>query len=275
VEKGHSFLKVPKGHIGYLKFGEGEQLLIALHGFSDQAILFRNLESALAPHYTVYAIDLPFHGQSVWEVEHFLPEDILLIVEQILQLENKDQFDLMGYSMGGRVAQMILPNIIEQVDHLYLIAPDGIATILLFDFARIPIFTRRWLQAWLKKPERFFRFIQLLKKRGWLSPFLHDFAYHHFRTPERRQRLFGSWASVQQFRFVPQHIKDLIQQHQLPTDLYFGVRDEVIKPSAGKWLSEGVSNIRLHLLDEGHLLVDEELNLLLAEQLSDSSFRKK
>ncbi|MEM1326449.1 MAG: alpha/beta fold hydrolase [Bacteroidota bacterium] len=268
----YSFLDVPKGRVSYIKFGEGERLLIALHGFSDQAKLFLNLESSLSSHYTVYAIDLPFHGGTEWTTEDFVPEDMLLVVQQILELSGRDHFDLMGYSMGGRIAQMILPQIIDRVQHLYLIAPDGIATILMFDFARIPLFTRRWLQAWLARPERFFQFIHFFKKRGWLSPFLHDFAYHHFRTPERRQRLFGSWASVQQFRFVPQQIKDLIRDYQLPTDLYFGVRDEVIKPSAGQWLSEGVPNIDLHLLDEGHLLIDEELNTLLTKQLGDPTF---
>lgn len=267
----YHYFDLPKGKLSYLKFGKGKRLLIALHGFSDQAILFKALEESLSPHYTVYAIDFPFHGNTVWNAAYFESADVLLFIERILQDFDTKRFDLMAYSMGGRIALKILPELMGQLNHLYIIAPDGIGTKWMFDVTRLPFFTRRLLQRTLQQPQWFFTVLSFLKKRKILTTFLHDFAYNHIKTPERRKRIFGTWASIQRFQFAAKDRKALLVNHQLPTDVYFGIRDEVIPIRIGEWLSEGVATIRLHRLEEGHLLVDQQLNALLKEQLNEMS----
>ncbi|MEM0994093.1 MAG: alpha/beta hydrolase [Bacteroidota bacterium] len=264
----YHYIRHPKGQVAYLKFGEGKETLIALHGFSDRANFFEALTEALAPHYTVYAIDFPFHGATKWEADFFDRQDIMDIFQALLAETTSRKFSLMAYSMGGRITQVILPDIIADLNHLYLIAPDGIDTKWMFNVNKMPTWSIRLIRKWMNRPASFFRILKWLNQKGFLSRFLHDFAYNHLKTPERRDRLFGTWASVNQFRPNPESTKELLRTSQLPTDLYFGERDEVIPPRIGVWLSDGLPNVQLHILDEGHLLLDQELNDLLCEQLS-------
>lgn len=265
----YQYFQHPNGKIAYRQFGEGKELLIAIHGFSDRASLFDVLKEGLGKKYTVYAFDLPYHGQTEWEKEDFGQEDVLSMIRLILKKENKERFALMGYSMGGRIIQVLLPEIINQVIHLYLIAPDGIDTKWMFNVNQFPIFVRHYLHSALSRPERFFRLLHWFYDKKIITKFIHDFAYNHLKTPERRHRLFCTWNAIHHFKTHPKKFKQLLQKHQLPTTLYYGRRDEVIQASSGVWLSEGLTHVSLHLLDEGHLLIDQGLNQLLDQQLNN------
>ena len=256
------------GKIAYRQFGEGEKLLIAIHGFSDRANLFDALKEGLGKKYTVYAFDLPYHGQTEWEKDYFDRSDVQHFIELILAKENKSQFALMGYSMGGRIIQVLLPEIIEKVTHLYLVAPDGIDTKWMFNVNQFPMFVRHYLRRALRKPERFFRMLHWFYNKKFITKFIHDFAYNHLKTPERRHRLFCTWNAIHHFKTNPKKFKQLLQKYSLSTDLYYGKRDEVIQASSGEWLSERLPHVHLHLLEEGHLLIDQALNQLLDQQLN-------
>lgn len=264
----YQYLDHSKGKVAYLKFGKGQEPLIALHGFSDRGRLFENLEEGLGGKYTVYAIDFPFHGSTKWQTDFFEPKDVLEIIQLLLEKAQSERFSLMAYSMGGRVTQVILASILPQLNQLYFIAPDGIDTKWMFDVNRVPFWSIQIMKRWLRRPETFFKLLRWLNKRGFLSKFLHDFAYSHIKSPERRMRLLCTWASVKRFQPEPDETKNLLRESRLPTRLYFGKRDEVIPPRIGVWLSEGLPNVELNLLNEGHLLIDQELNDLLKEQLT-------
>jgi len=271
----YQYFQHSNGKIAYCQFGEGEELLIAIHGFSDRASLFDVLKKGLRNKHTVYAFDLPYHGQTEWKKDHFDKEDVLDMIQLILEKEKQQQFALMGYSMGGRIIQVLLPEIVERVTHLYLIAPDGIQTKWMFNVNQFPIFIRRLLQRVLRKPERFFRLLHWFYQKQFITKFIHDFAYNHLKTPERRHRLFCTWNSIHYFKTNPSKFKKLLQSYQLPTYLYYGKRDEVIQVSSGQWLSEGLPRVSLHTLDEGHLLIDQSLNQLLDQQLNSQAVSSK
>ncbi|MEM8526552.1 MAG: alpha/beta hydrolase [Bacteroidota bacterium] len=264
----YRFFSHQNGKIAYRKFGAGEELLIAIHGFGDRSSLFDVLEDGLGKKYTVYAFDLPYHGQTEWNKEYFDKVDVLSFIELVLEQEQRQEFALMGYSMGGRIIQILLPKIISQVTDLYLIAPDGIETKWMFNFNILPPFVRRVFQRLLQNPERFFKIIGWIYERKFVTKFIHDFAYNHLKTANRRHRLFCTWNALHHFKTKPKKFKKLLRAHQLSTNLYYGKRDEVIRASSGEWLKAGLLNVQLYLLDEGHLLIGEKLNQLLHQQLN-------
>ena len=55
--------------IHYLSMGSGKQILIALHGYGDNAALYKVLLPSLGNRYTIYAIDLPYHGRTRWAAD--------------------------------------------------------------------------------------------------------------------------------------------------------------------------------------------------------------
>jgi 2-succinyl-6-hydroxy-2,4-cyclohexadiene-1-carboxylate synthase len=77
----------------------GGPLLVALHGFTQTSSSMAPLTSILAENRTVVALDLPGHGTST-AVSADLEETASLVVEAA----GGEAFDLVGYSLGGRVA---------------------------------------------------------------------------------------------------------------------------------------------------------------------------
>jgi pimeloyl-ACP methyl ester carboxylesterase len=253
--------------INCVKFGQGAQLLVALHGFGERGSMFQVLEPALGNIYTIYAIDLPYHGRTIWNKNRYDREDIFGIVQAILTHENKERFTLMGYSFGGRLSQFVYYEFITQIDKLYLFAPDGLEKNRFFERSRIVRRIKHLFIRVLNKPTWIFHLLRVAYRIGIISKFKHDFTYNHIKTQERRDRIFNTWTSMEEFISDPVHFKSTIVTQKTPVEAYFGTRDEVILAKYGEWLAAGVPNIEFFLLEEGHLLVDKQLNALLQARL--------
>jgi 2-succinyl-6-hydroxy-2,4-cyclohexadiene-1-carboxylate synthase len=84
--------------LGAERAGDGA-LVVVLHGFTQTASSMRPLAEQLAASRSVLSVDLPGHGASA-EVSGDLDETAALVVESA----GGEPFDLIGYSLGGRVA---------------------------------------------------------------------------------------------------------------------------------------------------------------------------
>lgn len=266
------FLSYNNSEVEYIKYGNGEKLLIAFHGFGDSAWLFKVLEPALCEKYTVYALSFPYHGNTKWASELFSKEDICAIIYKIMKTENKERLTLMGYSMGGKIVLNLVPILSEILDKLYLLAPDGIKTHVLYDVHLLPnwfVSSVKWL---MSKPKYFFKVVKFFHKNGMLSKFLYDFTKNHFSTQEQRQRFFNVSQSLQD-SFEPniKKIKKIINEKNMEVEMYFGKRDQVISPEAGTIFSKGLNNCNFQLLNKGHLLIDRDLIEILKKTAGTSS----
>lgn len=242
-----------------LRFGQGPNLLVALHGFGDRARLFAILEEALTERYTVVAIDLPFHGQTTWPHRTFSKADTLALVRQIMEREGKDRLALMGYSFGARLAQAMLPDLLPQLDKLYLLAPDGIRTKGMGAAVRTPMWMRVLLFHVLKKPQWFLALLRAGSRLRVVPPLILNFLSFNLTRPERYQRAFGCWFALDSF-YLPRHrIKAIWRDSGLPVDIYFGTKDEMIHYKTVKKMVEGVRNVRIFRMKAGHRLIGENL----------------
>jgi len=261
------FLEYGNSKIHFLKFGNGGKLLIALHGFGDQASVFFPLEPALKKDYTVYAFDLPFHGQSQWQSDSFSKGNMLDIFKLILKREHKTRFELMGFSFGGRIILSSLLEIIPKLDKVYLIAPDGVQTKRIFNAILVPVWLRRLIKKQIDQPEWVIKILEKAYQVGLLSKFNFSFVRHNIATKKRRERIFNTWISLSDFRVDLKKTRNILKEHSIPTELYFGKLDKIIPLEVGEKLSKGIPNIRLNVLEEGHLLLNEKLNDLINDQL--------
>jgi pimeloyl-ACP methyl ester carboxylesterase len=62
------------------------------------------------------------------------------------------------------------------------------------------------------------------------------------------------------FMVKPERFKTELIRSAIPTDIFFGTHDDIVPLSSGHWLAENAPNIRLHVLAEGHKLVNERLS---------------
>lgn len=256
----HSFyLDHNNARVHCLQFGQGERLLVALHGFGDRARLFAILEAALSERYTVVAIDLPFHGQTTWPYRSFSKADLLAVVRQIMARQGRDRLSLMGYSFGARLVQAMLPDLLPQLDKLYLLAPDGIQTKGMSIAVRTPIWVRQLLFRMLQKPQWFLHVLNAGRRMKLVPPLIVHFLSFNLTRTERFNRTFGCWFALDSF-YLPRHrIKAIWRESGLPVDIYFGTKDEMIQYKTVKKMVEGVRTVRIYLMDAGHRLIGEDL----------------
>ncbi|GAA4830263.1 alpha/beta hydrolase [Algivirga pacifica] len=265
----NGFLTLPDGTIEYIKHGEGKPLLICLHGFGDSAKLFSVLAPTLQKRYTVYAISLPFHGKSTWKKKQFTLNTLIEVIELIKQKEKQERLSIMGYSLGGRSALMLVPHYYKLLDHLYLCAADGIKTHRLYDFAQLPHWFSVIVPIVMRSHKLMFWLVGLAYRKQWISKFLYDFTYNHFNTKEQRRRFFGCTTFVKSSRNMNlEQVQAYLNKEKVPVDLYFGKRDEVILMEGAQEFEKAVDGATLYTLDKGHLLIDEDLMLLLEKQLN-------
>src|SRR5215212_9172852 len=96
--------------------------LVLLHGFTGSAATWRPLITTLPPHFRTIAPDLIGHGRSDsplnadrYRMEHCVAD--LLALLDVLEIERAD---VLGYSMGGRVALQLAAAAPERVGALVL-----------------------------------------------------------------------------------------------------------------------------------------------------------
>lgn len=255
------YLNYKEDKIHCLRFGQGEKLLVAIHGFGDRARLFAILEEALAARYTVVAFDLPFHGQTEWSGQTFSKNDTLAIIQMIKDREGHDRLSLMGYSFGARLVQAMLPDLLPQLDKLYLLAPDGIQTKGMPMAVRTPMWVRRFLFRILRNPKWFLTLLKFGSRFNVVPPLILHFLSFNLTRPERFRRTFGCWLSLRSFYLRRRNIRAIWRESGLPVDIYFGTKDEMIRYKTIKKMVEGVPNVRVYLMNAGHRLVGEDLNV--------------
>ena len=258
-----TFLDHPFGRVHTLRFGQGNQLLIALHGFGDRARMFAVLEEALGKNYTVVAVDWPFHGQTEWSKDTFTKEDLLGIIRQILSDNDKKRFCLMGFSFGARLSQAMLPELSGQLDKLYLFSPDGVKTKGTTMAVHTPMWVRRFLFRILQRPGWFVWLLDTGRRLRLVPPLIHHFLTNNLTRPERLQRTFGCWLAMDSFYLRRRDIKNVLQKTGIPTDVYIGSNDRYLSQQALIKLYGGIPTVRVFTLDEGHRLVGEDLRDLI------------
>src|SRR5688572_12937046 len=91
----------------YETFGSGKTPLLAFHGFGTDSNLFRVLEPSLGKRYTVYSLNLPFHGLSQVDaktISHGVTQrQMKKFIEDFLVHIKAADFSLLGYSIGGKI----------------------------------------------------------------------------------------------------------------------------------------------------------------------------
>lgn len=119
-------VEVAGTRLRYVQVGDGDRAVVLLHGFGgDKDTWLFNLD-ALAEGRTVYALDLPGHGESGKEVADGSVAGLAATVSGALDALGIDRVDLVGHSMGAAVAMAVAAAAPGRVRSLALLAPAGL-----------------------------------------------------------------------------------------------------------------------------------------------------
>jgi pyruvate dehydrogenase E2 component (dihydrolipoamide acetyltransferase) len=119
-------VEVAAGALRVLEQGEGDEVVVLLHGFGGELGNWMFNAEALAAGRRVLAIDLPGHGGSTKDVGAGDLDALTDAVTQVLDARGIERAHLAGHSMGGLVAGALAVRAPERVATLTLIAPVGL-----------------------------------------------------------------------------------------------------------------------------------------------------
>ena len=252
------FVSAGSQKLHYIKWGSGSRLLLAFHGYGNDASIFRLFEPYLSTQYTILSFDLPHHGESKWTADSPLSKKDLAAMAKGLMAEYKvDKISLLGYSMGGRVCLTLMEQMPESIARAVLIATDGLATDYIYSFFTRTFIGRKIFRNLLDKPGRYLRFIDWLKQKKLLDETRHKFVMKYIKTGQNRAFLGQVWPGMSQLRPLYAKLKAGIKKYHIPVSLVMGAHDRIMPPSRAQRFKKGLDTVQVYVLDKGHRVFDE------------------
>lgn len=264
------YLDISGGRVFYQKMGNGFKSLIAFHGFADHAGMFESFAETLGKHYTIYAIDLPFHGKTQWSQTDYSPKNINAIIVAVLKKANCLSYDLLGYSLGGTIILSMLGQFDEVPERIFLLAPGGIKVKGLSSGISIPLWGKRVIYKLTKNPNWLIVLVSFLTKIGLLNSFYIRYIKAQMRLPEKHQRLFYTWYALSFFKVKTAKVLEVVTKQKIPVTILLGNRDKIIDGAAIKGAFGQQSFFTIINIEQNHLMLNELVARVLAENVITS-----
>lgn len=122
----YEFADTPAGKLRYAKRGSGGETTVLIHGFGGDLDNWLFNIDALAEKATVFALDLPGHGQSVKALANPGLTAMTAALNGFLDKLGVASAHLVGHSMGGAIAMQMALDHAKKVKSLTLICPSGL-----------------------------------------------------------------------------------------------------------------------------------------------------
>jgi len=251
-----AFIAYKSSKIHYIFFGAGKKLLLCLHGYNGSCFSFNFLQNDLPEEYSLVALDLPFHGKTIWnEGLLFEMSDLLAIIEKITihHFPGIKKYLIMGFSMGGRLALSILQHIPQRIERLILLAPDGLKVNAWYWLATQSLAGNKLFDFTMNNPRWFFYLLRFAYKAGIINHSVFKFSEYYIQNEPFRRQLYETWTCMRKFKPAIPAIKRSIRKYDIKTRLLYGQYDRIIVHSRGAIFRKGIeAHCDLKILDCGH-----------------------
>ncbi len=237
----------------YYKYGVGPKALLLFHGYGQDHTAFESWTEPLKNEYTIFSFDIFLHGQSTWADSQALEkEDWKNVIELFLREEKLTEFELAGFSMGGKFAFSTLESFPEKTKRMILIAPDGIKVNFWYRLATYPVAMRYLFESFVSKPKLFFSLARFLQSIGIIDKYLLRFVTLQMDTEEKRKRVYFTWIYFRHLKFEMKSIADLLNERNIPLKIIVGRYDKVIPVRDMQRLLKHVPHGQLQIVETGH-----------------------
>jgi pimeloyl-ACP methyl ester carboxylesterase len=260
-----AFISYRSSNIHFLYGGRGNKLLVCFHGYGEGADSFSFLEKHAGDEFTIYAIDLPFHGQTDWkEGLNFTHIDLQQIIYEIFLRDNIRnepglRFSVLGFSLGGRVALSLYQAWPVHVEKMVLLAPDGLTVNFWYWLSSRTWAGNKLFAFTMKYPGWFFGFLQVMNKLRLVNASVFKFVNYYIGQKEARLLLYQRWTTLRRLKPNLKRIKSFIRQQQTSVRLVYGRHDRIILPIRGEKFKTGIEEYcDLTIIDSGHQVLHEK-----------------
>lgn len=249
-----NFFMYKNAVLHFIKRGTGAKTLLAFHGFGQNGSVFSELADTHGREYTIYSFSLFFHGKSTWGYgeEPLEKEFWRSCMESFLTDHNIDRFTVAGFSLGARFALSLVEGFTNRIDHIYLLAPDGIKTSFWYSLATYPILLRKIFKSMILHPNRFYSLAKSMEKLKLMDKGLLRFATSQMNSEEKRSRVYYSWVVFRHLSISCPLLIRKINDHGIRVTLILGEYDKVITVGNVSRSLKGIQKLKMVILKTGH-----------------------
>lgn len=250
MQKTYSYSKTTT--LEYYLFGTGSKILVCFHGFNETPKHFSFLANTLT-NYTIVSISLFYHGNSQRLTHNYLKiKEWEPIITGLLDELNITRFSILAYSMGGRFATCTFQKLHHRINHLILIAPDGIIKRFWYEFATSPIGLNRLFRFFMYNPYVFLKFIKVLEHLRLMNSSTSKFAMNQLSQSNQRMQVYKCWMAFKHFIIKPIPLAKLINMSKTRCVFIFGKYDKVIPFEQHKKFLKLAHSSKSYVLENGH-----------------------
>lgn len=267
-------LSFNQSKISYIRWGKGDKMLIALHGYGESGGHFRFLADEMPDDWSVIAPDLPYHGNTDWKEEsNILTSTFDEILTEILREEgfSGQKFNILGYSMGGRICLHYTQDYPQNIESLSLVAPDGLAVNPWYWISTRTKIGNKIFHRVMHRPNLFRHIASAGRKLRLVNQSIYKFIQRYIDDPMVRHELYVRWTAMRFFRPNLAKLRRALQEFKIPVLMVYGRHDRIIPPETGRHLSIGMEDrVRFLLLPTGHQLLLPTFVPDIVQQLTDT-----
>lgn len=243
----------------FLRVGHGKKVIIAFHGFGEDATRFVPLGKLLAEDYTMITFDFPGNSADLWKGKN--KPDCKIIsqfIHRICAEFKVEKITLMGFSMGARPALCLTGYLSEKVEKLVLLAPDGLSKNIWYYLATHNFYGRLLFRQVVRKPEKIARYRQKLVKLRLVHKPAAKIAQTNLKTQSNRERVLIDWTFTRNFIPNQRFILSKIRKKSIPLLLFMGAKDVIFPVELGRQFIQGLPSAALHVLNCGHQILNSD-----------------
>jgi len=252
-------IKVGKNEWNITVLGNGENLLVAFHGYGQNHAVFEHLSELMHQTHSIWCIDLAYHGANQTISSDFLFDDEYAkeLIHQVLLISGKSQIGLMGYSIGGRIAisaVQVFPNCVTE---LFLLAPDGLPVSKAYNFLTHTVIGNFLFKSFVNHAGFAVFLIKIGKAAKIFSSKLADYYLFEIATHDKRKQLHDTWMAYK--KAIPNKQQLLNWNKKGDVTCVLGKHDGIIPvQKTQKYLKKFLPNSRVIILEAGHNLLSEK-----------------
>lgn len=264
-----------------IKSKQALRVVFALHGFARPLEDFIPFVQAWPERCAFISVHLLHHGKSGPDVEKrrlddaIEPEDLLQILIEIASHEGVSTVkpDLIGYSIGGRIALSLIAVDPKKWNRILLLAPDGLKQ---SPFYGLTVHTQAGKAIWFaidKHSEQVLLWADRLLKWKLLSPHMHAFIGFHLSSHAMRMAVWNGWRAHR--RCWPSHrsIASALSQLGGTIDFCFGSHDRIIPIKNARRLRKmtvSMPKVNFHSIPSGHGMLRKDVMKIIIQRIFKS-----
>jgi pimeloyl-ACP methyl ester carboxylesterase len=258
------------GKIHFHEYGAGTKPMLAFHGYGMTGRQFHVLEKSVLSHYHIYGFDHFFHHES--KLDNWTEQQILTgmpkvlvreYVEEWFKIYGRQRFSLMAYSVGAKLALILIEEYADLIDDIILMAPDGISVHKGFYFLTDNLAGKQ-LFKWVSKSEWLApAMLKGMKKMRFIDDSLHKIAYSEIDTPKKRLDVYYTLNLIRRLTPDVNKVAELINKYQINCTIIFGKNDHLFPKASAATFTGLLPKATVFEVPFGHWLVTKELDKYL------------